>query len=151
MLILVFDNCSLATGNAVIVEQPTQIAKGDPWRIAYFDDYTGAHSVRYPSKLNGVKRNAKSVPDESLKFDGEEAMLLLAARDYVILRRTEHYHPRRAKTGKAAAEALHNEDKDGDPTASTAELIPVGIGVEVNYFGSDIPSWLPCTVVGRSA
>ena len=88
MLTLVFNTCSLATGNAVIIERRTQITKGDPWRIAQvtgFDNHIGAHSMRYPSKRTGAKRNAKSVPVESLRFNGEEAMLDLAAGDYVIL------------------------------------------------------------------
>ena len=78
-------------------------------------------------------------------------MLVLAARDYAVLRRTEHYHPRIAKSRKAAAATPHNEGKDGDPTVSAAEAMPVGIRVKVNCFGSDVSSWLPCTVVGRSA
>ena len=77
------------------------------WRVAQivgFDEVTCAHVVRYASRHTPDDPSAPLVPKDTdyllesnspciidhLSFDGREAKLVLAARDYCVLRRFKH-------------------------------------------------------------
>lgn len=121
-----------------------------------FDEDTGAHALRYPSKVTddsrrSAKRQPGAVPFDSLKFDGQKGMLVLAAREYVILRRSEHKSPsRRAKSGKLAATNSPSSPQGGASTVFPPDTVPTGIRVESNCASTDLSSWLPCSIVSRS-
>lgn len=123
-----------------------------PWRIAQvtgFDETSGAHSVIYPLKVPSHRRGLGPVPFESLKFDGEKAKLVLAARDYVIVRRTEHKSPsRRSRSSKPAASRLLC-GVDDLSAAFPPSAVPCGVRVESNCSSPDHSSWFPCSVLSR--
>ncbi len=69
-------------------------AKSCIWRIIQivgFDEVTSAHTVRYasdhPSGADYILEPTSHFSVDSLHFDGREAKLILAARDYSILKR----------------------------------------------------------------
>jgi hypothetical protein len=151
---------SLSTSKAVIVERPADsgIMETSQWRIGQvtgFDEDTGAHILCYPSRTpNEMKRGMKqhsdgAIPFDFVKFDGEEKNVVLAAREYVILRRNDLKSPRRAKAIKCAVTQSPSVDRDGSVAEFPPHAIPAGIRVEANCVSPDPSAWLPCTVVAR--
>ncbi|MGH3056463.1 MAG: hypothetical protein ACRDL7_15930, partial [Gaiellaceae bacterium] len=109
----IFEIFRLVEDHAIIAERrshyftPSEDAcahysPGEPWQIARiigFHDWSGAHVVRYASHLissdsvlcgseGGAEVFKDSIADQ-LKFDGREAMLVLASRQYYIVHRDE--------------------------------------------------------------
>ena len=152
---------SLARFKVVIVERPmhshSRQEEASSWQIAQvlgFDEDTGSHHVRYPSKPPPeMLQHEKSVSFVDIDFDGHETMLILAARDYVILHGSDKADLKSVSSAKAEkAEAVSSPDADkgtGDFLFSS-ESVPTGTRVETNCVSSG-HTWLPCTVISHSA
>lgn len=119
-----------------------------------FDEDTGSHSVRYlstlPDKMRRSDRHAHAIPFEGMKFHGDKGRLVLAAREYFILHRTEHRSLRWEESDKMVTFSPQDIDRGDSASLFPPEALSTGARVESNCVSPD-HAWLPFTVVSRSA
>ena len=154
----------LAGEKAIIVERPPpetlavdKTKKGD-WRAARvvgFDEDTGFHSVQYAVDVKGdrdnssvtleLKRNNKGDVDK-LTFEENVSRLMLAAREYLVIRREKALCETDSKSPfdmeHLLADGIVAESEDETP--AVAPNASIGARVESNC---DSDNWQPHTIV----
>jgi hypothetical protein len=115
---------SLVTDAAIIVER-SRLHSSNSWRIAKitaFDEKTGAHSLRYACQLFAKSLGEPAVLNTSLLedeviFDEAQVHLILAMREFAVIRRNSLAHTKQA----SKAFDSHHIDNMNDGTSEVSE------------------------------
>jgi hypothetical protein len=143
----------LADDSAVIIERPFKngsVGEEIPFRIAVFESFDskgGWHKVRYAtgfsgSDFNGNRANIQNQDDFSrLKYDTNTTQLMLAAREYCIVHRSNSDDVKSPIDMEQLLAVNHEEETETD--SANSQLI--GTRVESNCAHSS--SWVCYTIV----
>jgi HECT-domain (ubiquitin-transferase) len=141
-------NSSLVNDMAIIVERPRSPSSSS-WKIAKvekYDETTGGHTVRYATGWKRGKERSvvhlDSICVDIFPFTFDtEALIILAAREYYIIRRTASNH-------SSPVVALSMSDKDTSAPISDSSRLVQAIGSRVESSCCGESSWKVLTLAG---
>lgn len=150
------DYCqSLADHRDIIIERPASTNAASEggsscgWQLAQitaYDEKTGSHTIRYASRLRHERdvstmiflRRGDAAAADIFEFDGQETALVLAAREYYLLREEPFEVP---------CESM-DTDIDNGETVGNAELY-VKKRAETTCSSSSSSGSTPCTILSQ--